>query len=186
MKQDASGVRVTVKDVDTHEHRELHAKYLIAADGGHSKVREALGIGYDGRGVFSNSLTIYFHADLSPWLGDKAWSIIYVNNEKLGGFFRMNRAGNAGFLAINTVGDPNVDPVVASNVAFDVSEAAAHRVGARRRGRAGSRREDRWLHAVARYGRCREPLSGRARIYLRRRCASHASQRRVRWQHRDS
>src|SRR6185369_17098854 len=54
---------------------------------------------------------------------DNAWSIIYVNNKALGGFFRMNRAGNAGFLAVNTVGDPNVDPQAASNVATDLSEA---------------------------------------------------------------
>ena len=85
-------------------------------------MRELLGIGYDGRGVFSNSLTIYFHADLSPWIGNNAWSIIYVNNPVLGGFFRMNRAGNAGFLAINIVGDPKRDPQAASNVAADVSE----------------------------------------------------------------
>ena len=123
VQQDSSGVRVTVKDLDSGEQRELHAKYLIAADGGHSKVRELLGIGYDGRGVFSNSLTIYFRADLSPWIRDNAWSIIYVNNEVLGGFFRMNRAGNAGFLAVNTVGDPKIDPQAASNVATDVSEA---------------------------------------------------------------
>ncbi len=89
--------RVTVKDLASGEQRELHAKYLIAADGAHSRVRDLLGIGYDGRGVFSNSLTIYFRADLSPWIKDNAWSIIYVNNPALGGFFRMNRAGNAGF-----------------------------------------------------------------------------------------
>jgi 2-polyprenyl-6-methoxyphenol hydroxylase-like FAD-dependent oxidoreductase len=121
--QDSSGVRVTVKDLATGEEGNLHAKYVIAADGGHSRVRELLGIGYDGRGVFSNSLTIYFRADLSPWIGDNAWSIIYVNNSTLGGFFRMNRAGNAGFLAINTVGDPKVDAQAASNVATDLSEA---------------------------------------------------------------
>jgi 2-polyprenyl-6-methoxyphenol hydroxylase-like FAD-dependent oxidoreductase len=49
-----------------------------------------------------------------------------VNNETLGGFFRMNRAGTAGFLAINTVGDPKLDPRVdpraAANVASDMSE----------------------------------------------------------------
>jgi 2-polyprenyl-6-methoxyphenol hydroxylase-like FAD-dependent oxidoreductase len=122
LRQDEDSVTVTIKDVDSGEQRELRAKYLIAADGGHSKVRELLGIGYDGRGVFSNSLTIYFHADLSPWVGNNAWSIIYVNNPTLGGFFRMNRAANAGFLAINTVGDPKVDPVAASNVATDLSE----------------------------------------------------------------
>jgi putative polyketide hydroxylase len=121
--QDASGVRVTVKDLATGQERQLHSKYLIAADGGHSRVRDLLGIGYDGRGVFSNSLTIYFRADLSPWIKDNAWSIIYVNNKALGGFFRMNRANNAGFLAINTVGDPTVDPQAAANVATDLSEA---------------------------------------------------------------
>lgn len=123
VEQDSSGVRVTLKDLASNEPRELHAKYLIAADGSHSRVRELLGIGYDGRGVFSNSLTIYFHADLSPWIKDNAWSIIYVNNPALGGFFRMNRAGNAGFLAINTVGDPAADPQAACNVATDLGEA---------------------------------------------------------------
>ncbi len=122
VQQDSSGVHVTVKDLASGEQRELHANYLIAADGAHSRVRDLLGIGYDGRGVFSNSLTIYFHADLSPWIKDNAWSIIYVNNNVLGGFFRMNRAGNAGFLAINTVGDPKADPAAASNVATDLSE----------------------------------------------------------------
>jgi 2-polyprenyl-6-methoxyphenol hydroxylase-like FAD-dependent oxidoreductase len=122
VRQDSSGVTVRVKDVDSGNLRELRGKYLIAADGGHSRVRDSLGIGYDGRGVFSNSLTIYFSADLSPWIRDNAWSIIYVNNGVLGGFFRMNRANTAGFLAVNTVGDPKVDPQAASNAANDLSE----------------------------------------------------------------
>jgi len=122
VRQDGSGVTVRVKDVDTGVARELRGKYLIAADGGHSRVRDALGIGYDGRGAFSNSLTIYFSADLAPWIGNNAWSIIYVNNPAIGGFFRMNRAANAGFLAVNTVGDPKQDPQAASNCATDLSE----------------------------------------------------------------
>jgi 2-polyprenyl-6-methoxyphenol hydroxylase-like FAD-dependent oxidoreductase len=122
VSQDSSGVTVTVKDVDSGATRELHAAYLIAADGAQSKVRDSLGIGYEGRGAFSNSLTIYFSADLSPWIRDNAWSIIYVNNAVLGGFFRMNRAATAGFLAINTVGDPKRDPQAASNATADLSE----------------------------------------------------------------
>jgi putative polyketide hydroxylase len=120
--QDDRGVRVTVRDTDGGNVRELRGAYLIAADGGHSKIREARGIGYEGRGAFSNSLTIYFTADLSPWIGQNAWSLIYVNNPVLGGFFRLNRAAQAGFLAINIVGDPKVDPHAATNVASDVSE----------------------------------------------------------------
>ena len=123
VRQDSSGVLVTVRDVDTGDERDLHGEYLIAADGSHSKVRDLMGIGYEGRGAFSNSLTIYFTADLSRWLADKAWSVIYINNSLLTGFFRMNRAAQAGFFAINTLGDPNLDPKAASNASADVSEA---------------------------------------------------------------
>ena len=106
VRQDSSGVSVTVEDADGGNAHELRGRYLIAADGGHSRVRQSLGIDYEGRGAFSNSVTIYFTADLSPWLGDKAWSLIYVNNPLFRGFFRMNRSAQAGFLAINTLGDP--------------------------------------------------------------------------------
>jgi 2-polyprenyl-6-methoxyphenol hydroxylase-like FAD-dependent oxidoreductase len=123
VRQDADGVSLVVKDVDSGRQRELRGQYLIAADGGHSKVRERLGIRYEGRGAFSNSVTIYFTADLSPWLGGKAWSIIYVNNSVVHGFFRMNRAAQAGFLAVNTVGDPALDLEASANAASDVSEA---------------------------------------------------------------
>jgi len=123
VQQDGAGVTVVVKDVDGGAQRSLRGRYLIAADGGHSKAREALGIGYEGRGAFSNSLTIYFTADLSRWLSDKAWSIIYVSNPAVGGFFRMNRTSQAGFFAVNIVGDPQVDPQAAANASADVSEA---------------------------------------------------------------
>ena len=124
LEQDADGVTLRVRDADGGgRERALRGEYLVAADGGHSKVRELLGIGYQGRGAFSKSLTIYFSADLSPWLGEKPWSIIYVNNPVLAGFFRMNRAGTVGFLGVNTLGDPRVDPVAASNAAVDVTEA---------------------------------------------------------------
>ena len=122
VRQDSNGVSVTVEYVDGGNMRELRAEYLIAADGGHSKVRECLGIGYEGRGAFSNSVTIYFTADVSPWVGNNAWSVIYVNNPVLRGFFRLNRSAQAGFLAINAVGDPKLDPQAAADAATDVSE----------------------------------------------------------------
>lgn len=123
VRQDDRGVTVVTRSADGDRPQEFRGQYLIAADGGHSKVRELLGIPCAGRGVFSNSVTIYFTADLSPWLADKAWSIVYVNNPRFSGFFRMNRAAQAGFLGVNTVGDPKVDPQAAANAAADVSEA---------------------------------------------------------------
>lgn len=118
--QDADGVTVTASDNGSR--RELRGQYLIAADGSHSRVRQLLGIPDEGRGAFSNSLTIYFTADVSPWIADHAWSVIYVNNSRLSGFFRLNRSAQAGFLGVNTVGDPKLDPVAAANAAADTSE----------------------------------------------------------------
>ncbi len=123
VRQDSTGVALTVRDTNRDRTREVHGDYLIAADGAHSKIRAALGIEYEGRGAFSNSLTIYFTADLSPYVGDRAWSLIYVNNPTLHGFFRLNRAATSGFLGVNVVGDPRIDPDAAVNAAADVSEA---------------------------------------------------------------
>ena len=120
--EDADGVTATVRDTQSHAESDIRCRYLIGADGAHSKVRELLGIPLDGRGVFSNSITIYFHADLWPQLGDKPVSIIYINNPVLGGFFRLKRDCQSGFLGVNTVGDPKADPIKAANVAADISE----------------------------------------------------------------
>jgi 2-polyprenyl-6-methoxyphenol hydroxylase-like FAD-dependent oxidoreductase len=120
--QESDGITATVRILDTGAERRLRAQYLVGADGAHSKVREALGIPLDGRGVFSNSITIYFTADLWPYLGNKPLSVIYLNNPMFGGFIRVERHCQYGFLAVNTVGDPNSNPDVA-NAAKDVSEA---------------------------------------------------------------
>jgi len=119
--QDDNGVTVTAKNVDSGESKELRGQYLVGADGAHSVVRELLGIPLDGRGVFSNSITIYFTADLSPQLGGKPLSVIYINNPVFGGFMRMNKDCQSGFIGINRAGDPLTDPD-AANVAKDVSE----------------------------------------------------------------
>ncbi len=103
--QDADGVTATIRDCETGDERRLRAKYMVGADGAHSKVRDLLGIEFDGRGVFSNAITIYFHAPLAPHVVGKALSVIYVKNAELSGFFRMDKDGNSGFLVVNTVGD---------------------------------------------------------------------------------
>ena len=123
LAQDSGGVTASVRDVETGEESRIRAQYLVGADGAHSKVRELLGIPMDGRGIFSNSMTIYFQADLWPQLGDKPLSVIYINNPVFGGFFRLRKDCQSGFLAVNTVGDPKADPAKAANAAADISEA---------------------------------------------------------------
>jgi 2-polyprenyl-6-methoxyphenol hydroxylase-like FAD-dependent oxidoreductase len=121
--QDADGVTATVKDSETGKESRIRAQYLVGADGAHSKVRELLGISLDGRGIFSNSMTIYFHADCWPQIGGKPLSVIYINNAVFGGFFRFAKDCQSGFLGVNTVGDPKDDPAAAANAAADISEA---------------------------------------------------------------
>jgi 2-polyprenyl-6-methoxyphenol hydroxylase-like FAD-dependent oxidoreductase len=125
--QDAHGVLMRVKERATGAERELRGRYLLGADGAHSIVREKIGAAMEGRGVFSNSMTVYFSADLRRFLEGRALSIIYVNNPTLGGFFRMSKDCQRGFLAINTVGDPKADPKAAADAAADISEATLRR-----------------------------------------------------------
>lgn len=121
LEQDDSGVTVTTEDTDSRQQRTMRAKYLVGADGAHSKVRDLLGIPFDGRGVFSNSITIYFKADMRPQLEGKPISVIYINNPEFGGFFRLDKRCQSGFLAVNTIGDPKTNPD-AANAAKDISE----------------------------------------------------------------
>jgi 2-polyprenyl-6-methoxyphenol hydroxylase-like FAD-dependent oxidoreductase len=121
--QDADGVTATIRDVESGAERKIRCKYLVGADGAHSKVRDLLNIPFDGRGVFSNSITIYFTADVSPQMGGKPISVTYINNPKFGGFFRLDKDCRSGFLVVNTVGDPKTNPNAAHAAAEDTSEA---------------------------------------------------------------
>jgi 2-polyprenyl-6-methoxyphenol hydroxylase-like FAD-dependent oxidoreductase len=123
LAQDSDGVTATIRDVDSGAVQTLRCKYLVGADGAHSKVRELLGIPLDGRGVFSNSITIYFTADVSPQMGGKPISVTYINNPRFGGFFRLDKDCQSGFLVVNTVGDPKTNPNAAHAAAEDISEA---------------------------------------------------------------
>jgi 2-polyprenyl-6-methoxyphenol hydroxylase-like FAD-dependent oxidoreductase len=105
LAQDGDGVTATVRDVDSGAEQKLRAKYVVGADGPHSKTRELLGIPFDGRGVFSNSITIYFHADVARLMTGRNMSVMYIINPALSGFIRLDKDNQSGFLVVNTVGD---------------------------------------------------------------------------------
>jgi 2-polyprenyl-6-methoxyphenol hydroxylase-like FAD-dependent oxidoreductase len=99
------GVTATIRPRDGSEDWTVRAKYAIAADGAHSPARERLGIGTLGHGSFSDSITIYFRADVTPLLGERNLSVVYVFNPRLVGFFRFSIDGQAGFLVVNATAD---------------------------------------------------------------------------------
>jgi len=111
-EQDADGITAVVRHRDTGGIQKVHAQYLIAADGAHSRIREHLGIRMLGHGTLSKSVTIYFRADLRRFLDGKLWAVVYANHPRLRGFFRFEKPFESAFLVVNTVGDParpNVD-----------------------------------------------------------------------------
>jgi len=106
-EQDADGVTAVIQDRETGKIQTVRAHYMVAADGSHSSIRESLGIRMLGRGVFSNSVTIYFRAPVAPLMRGRNLSVIMVVNPTLRGFFRIEKPYESGFLAVHTIGDPD-------------------------------------------------------------------------------
>lgn len=78
ISQDEHLVRATVRlDGETQE---IHARYLVAADGTHSPVREMLGIERSGPGVLDNRLNVLFDTDLEPTLHGKRLTAAMVSD----------------------------------------------------------------------------------------------------------
>jgi putative polyketide hydroxylase len=134
LAQDADGVTAVLRDLPTGAESSVRARYVVAADGNRSPVRERLGIGMRGHGLLSHSITIYFRAlaDLGPLLKDRNQGVHYVTNPLMRGFFRLDRSGNAGFLVVNLVGDTARPEVIAAfpsapwaNVAEGITEQRA-------------------------------------------------------------
>ena len=105
VEQDGDGVTARIRPRDGGAEGEVRARYLVAADGAHSPMRDRLGIRMLGHGTFSDSITIYFRADVRPLLGDRNLSVIYVFNPRLVGFFRFSFDADAGFLVVNATID---------------------------------------------------------------------------------
>jgi len=105
VEQDAEGVTAVVRPRDGGPERTVRARYLVAADGAHSPIRERLGIRRLGHGSFSDSITIYFKADVRRLMGDRNLSVVYVFGPRLQGFFRFSIDLQAGFLVVNSTTD---------------------------------------------------------------------------------
>jgi 2-polyprenyl-6-methoxyphenol hydroxylase-like FAD-dependent oxidoreductase len=105
VEQDDDGVTAVVRPRDGGPERTVRGRYLVAADGAHSPIRERLGIPKLGHGSFSDSITIYFRADVSPLMGDRNLSVVYVFSPRVVGFFRFSIDLQAGFLVVNATID---------------------------------------------------------------------------------
>ncbi|MHC0432283.1 FAD-dependent oxidoreductase [Streptomyces sp. O3] len=77
-------VTAHVRDRATGAERTLKARYLVAADGAHSQIRQSLGIPFDGE-VFGHYVNVHFRADLTEQLADRRFLLCYTFNERVRG-----------------------------------------------------------------------------------------------------
>ncbi|GAA1990073.1 FAD-dependent oxidoreductase [Amycolatopsis minnesotensis] len=78
--QDADAVHAVVRDRTAEKRYQIRASYLIAADGVHSPVREALGIGRTGPGVLEDRMSVLFRTDLDAAVRGRRFTACVVDD----------------------------------------------------------------------------------------------------------
>lgn len=82
-EQDAEGISAIIRDRASGEERSVHARYLIAADGNRSTIRQQLGIKTYGPGSLGSQLSILFSADMQIPLRGRRLVMCFVNNPEV-------------------------------------------------------------------------------------------------------
>src|SRR5581483_9034344 len=77
LAQDADGVTARIVDLEAGRSETIRAAYLVGCDGFDGPVRKALGVTYEGSGVLSFSVSIYFRSPELIALHDKGWARFY-------------------------------------------------------------------------------------------------------------
>ena len=81
--QDEAGVSAIIREGATGQEQRVRARYLIAADGANSRIREALGIPTQGPGTISHVITVSLEAGLHEVLRGRRIMLCYINNPGL-------------------------------------------------------------------------------------------------------
>jgi 2-polyprenyl-6-methoxyphenol hydroxylase-like FAD-dependent oxidoreductase len=81
------GVRAVLRDVAGGERRTVHARYLVAADGAHSRVRARLGIRMHGPDHLTDAVTALFRAPLWKLVGEHRYGLYAITKPAADGVF---------------------------------------------------------------------------------------------------
>jgi 2-polyprenyl-6-methoxyphenol hydroxylase-like FAD-dependent oxidoreductase len=97
--QDDEGVSATLADRRSGTREVVRARYMIAADGAQSGIREALGVAMLGQRDVYDSVNILLEADLRPWTAHRPSALYFIENDQLRGtFLTINAIDRWGFL----------------------------------------------------------------------------------------
>jgi putative polyketide hydroxylase len=82
---DAHSVSVALRDTQSGDQRAVHSRFVVAADGAHSTVRQLLGIPMRGAERLTDSLLVQFRAPLWELVGPHRYGIYWINNPDVSG-----------------------------------------------------------------------------------------------------
>jgi putative polyketide hydroxylase len=111
--QGKEGVTAVIRDLASGAGHTVRARYLVAADGNRSPVRQQLGIGVHGHGALAENLAIVFEANLKPVLGERGVALYYLQNPQLKGAFINTDVPNRALVSVE------YDPATQDPAAFD-------------------------------------------------------------------
>jgi putative polyketide hydroxylase len=87
LEQNGDGVVASLGDERSGNGERVEARYLVGADGAHSTVRTALGIGMDGPDAIAEFQMVQFEAPLSRVLGERRYGLNIVTHPEAPGVF---------------------------------------------------------------------------------------------------
>ena len=83
LRHEAGGLTGLLKDQVSGATSSFRARYVAAADGTRSFVREKLGIGRTGEKDIYDSVNVHFRADLRPWVEDRPAALYLIEQPEL-------------------------------------------------------------------------------------------------------
>ena len=81
--QDGDGITATIRERGSGNTRTVRAQFLVAADGGHSAIRQQLGIGTHGAGSLFHCISMIFEADLMELFRKRNAIMCFLSNEQI-------------------------------------------------------------------------------------------------------
>lgn len=93
-EQDEKGITALIRRRDTGEETTVRARYLVAADGSRSPIRQRLGIGFEGTSGLQHLIGAVFDADLEEWLPHDEYHMYFLRNERFNGFLANTERRN--------------------------------------------------------------------------------------------
>jgi putative polyketide hydroxylase len=99
-EQDGEGVSATILDRAIGKQSLVRARYMVAADGVYSQVREQLGIAMEGPDHLNEYLSILFRANLRALLQHRVYGLYFIQHPEAPGLFVTTSANDRWLFAM--------------------------------------------------------------------------------------